>query len=424
MALDSATQDASIQAAPKDALKDVLTRTFSSLRHRNFRLLWIGSIATQVGYWMFNLAQGWLALQLTNSEFWLGMVGFASGIPMLVLSLVGGELADRYNRRTLMLTYQVISMICITVFAALVTLQLVQLWHVLLIAFLFGSIMSLNIPLRQALLPDLVERDDLTNAVALQSVGWNAMRVVGPALAGVLIAYVGMEGIFWLMVAGYVWTMIMVFQMHIPNKANAMRARHPLHNMFDGLQYIWGRKDILILMISLSVPTLFAMPYLQLMPVFARDILHVGAQGLGVLSSAVGAGALVTALAVAAMRDTHHKGRWLIIASTLFGVAVAAFGLSPSYPLSIVLLAATGVCFSVMQAFNSVLIQTLTPDEYRGRVFSVYALTWGLQPLGNLAVGWLAEAISAPWAVFIGGVVSIIGMGLLVWRSRRLWEMD
>jgi MFS family permease len=411
-------------AARATPIKRSIIRTFSSLRHRNFRLLWIGSIATQVGYWMFNLAQGWLAFQLTNSEFWLGLVGFVSGVPMLVFSLVGGELADRYNRRNLMLIYQLCSMVFITVFAALVTLRVVTIEHVIVISFLFGSMMSLNIPLRQALLPDLVERDDLTNAVALQSVGWNAMRVVGPALAGVLIAYVGMEGIFWLMVAGYLWTLVMVFQMDIPTKTSMMQLRHPLHNMLDGFHYIWKRKDILILMLSLSVPTLFAMPYLQLLPVFARDILQVGAGGLGVLSSAVGVGALVTALVVASMGNTKRKGWWLIGASALFGLTVAAFGLSQSYVLSIVLLAATGICFSVMQAFNSVLIQTLTPDEYRGRVFSVYALTWGLQPLGNLVIGWLAETTKAPLAVFIGGMVSTLAMLVLAWRSRQLREMD
>jgi MFS family permease len=410
--------------ARPSVFKTSLSRTFASLRHRNFRLLWIGSIATQVGYWMFNLAQGWLALQITNSEFWLGLVGFVGGVPMLIFSLVGGELADRYNRRNLMLIYQLCSMVFITVFAVLVTLNLVLLWHVLLIAFLFGLMMSLNIPLRQALLPDLVERADLTNAVALQSVGWNAMRVVGPALAGVLIAYVGMEGIFWLMVAGYLWTLVMVFQMDIPTKTSIMQLRHPLHNMLDGLRYIWQRKDILILMLSLSVPTLFAMPYLQLLPIFARDILKVGAGGLGVLSSAVGVGALVTALVVASMGNTRRKGWWLIISSSLFGLTVAAFGLSQSYALSIVLLAATGICFSVMQAFNSVLIQTLTPDEYRGRVFSVYALTWGLQPLGNLVIGWLAEITKAPLAVFIGGMVSTLAMLVLAWRSRQLRELD
>jgi MFS family permease len=411
-------------AARATPIKRSIIRTFSSLRHRNFRLLWIGSIATQVGYWMFNLAQGWLALQLTNSEFWLGLVGFASGIPMLVFSLLGGELADRYNRRNLMLVYQLCSMSFIIVFALLVTVKIVTIEHVVVISFLFGLMMSLNIPLRQALLPDLVERDDLTNAVALQSVGWNAMRVVGPALAGVLIAYVGMEGIFWLMVAGYVWTVVMVFQMDMPTKTSLVPLRHPLHNMLDGLRYIWRRQDILILMLSMSVPTLLAMPYLQLLPVFARDILQVGEVGLGVLSSAVGVGALVTALVVASLGNTRRKGWWLIGASALFGLTVAAFGVSSSYPLSIVLLAATGICFSIMQAFNSVLIQTLTPDEYRGRVFSVYALTWGLQPLGNLVIGWLAEVTDAPLALVVGGLVSVLGMALFAWRSRQLREMD
>ena len=262
-------------------LKRSLERTFGSLRHRNFRLLWTGNVATQGGYWMFSVAQGWLVLELTSSNpaLWLGAVAFAGGIPLLLFPLIGGVVADRFDRKKLLLIYQSFSTLYITVFAILVTFKLVEIWHVLVVAFLFGSTMALNIPLRQALVPSLVGKEDLMNATALNSVGFNAMRVVGPAMAGVLISTIGTLGIFWIMVVLYVWAMLWIVQMELPPREPPKEHVHPFKNLTDGLRFMRGRPDLISLMLAISVPTLLALPYLYLFPLYAKNILGVGATG-------------------------------------------------------------------------------------------------------------------------------------------------
>ncbi len=406
--------------------KPTLARTFGSLRHRNFRLLWTGTIATQAGFWMFSLAQGWLVLEITRSNpaFWLGVVGFAGGLPLLIFSLMGGVFADRFERRKLLLIYQTLSAVFITAFAIIVTLRLVEIWHVMTVAFLFGTMMALNIPLRQSLVPSLIEKEDLLNASALNSLGFNAMRVVGPALAGILITTVGTLGVFWLMAVTYGWSLLWVIQMDAVPHANLRRDISPFRNLIDGLRFISHDKNILSLMALATVPGILVLPYLQLVPLFARNILQVGATGLGMLEGAVGIGAVVSALAVASLGNLRHKGRIMIAVTILYATLVALFGLSPFFLLSLLILALSGIAWSVLNALNSTLIQLSTPDEYRGRVFSVYSLTWGLQPLGSLFLASLAEGLGAPIAVAISGVIAALMSMALAWLNPRVRQMD
>jgi MFS family permease len=417
---------ASTSVVRPSPLRSSMTRTFGSLRHRNFRLLWTGNIATQAGYWMFGVAQGWLVLDMEkdNQAFWLGIVGFAGGLPLLLFSLFGGVLADRFNRKKLLLTYQIFSALFITVFAILVSLKIAQIWHVLIIAFLFGSMMSLNIPLRQSLVPTLVEKDDLLNATALNAVGFNAMRVVGPSLAGILITTIGTLGIFWLMAVCYIWAVLWVVQMDEPAPVTQQRDVSPLKNLTDGLRFIRHEKNILSLLFAVTMPTIFVLPYLNLVPLFARNILQVGATGLGLMEGAVGSGALIAALVVASMGYVRRKGMLMVVVIVSYSILVALFGLSSSFILSLVILALSGIAWSVLNSINSTLIQITTPDEYRGRVFSVYSLTWGLQPLGNLLIGGLADAVGAPFAIAFGGMVSAVASLALAWLNPRMRNMD
>lgn len=407
-------------------LQRSMTRTFGSLRHRNFRLLWTGNIATQAGYWMFGVAQGWLVLDMTQTDpaFWLGMVGFAGGLPLLLFSLFGGVLADRFNRKKLLLIYSITSASFITLFALLVTLRLVQIWHVLAVAFLFGSMMSLNIPLRQSLVPSLVEPENLLNATALNSVGFNSMRVIGPSLAGVLITTIGTVGVFWLMVICYVWAILWVVQLDIPPQTHNHRHVSPIKNLVDGLRFLKRDPQVLSLMGLVTVPTIFALPYLQLVPLFARNIFQVGATGLGLMEGAVGLGALLASLIVASLGVVRRKGRLLVITTVAYAVLVALFALSPIFILSLVILFISGIAWSMLGSLNSTLIQIATPDEYRGRVFSAYSLTFGFQPLGNLLIGSLANAIGAPIAVAIGGALGALGSLALTWLNPRMSKMD
>ena len=407
-------------------LRRSAARTFGSLRYRNFRLLWTGNIATQAGYWMFGVAQGWLVLDMeqSNPAFWLGVVGFANGLPLLLFSLFGGVLADRFDRKKLLLTYQIFSTIFITIFALLVTFRLVQIWHVLTTAFLFGSMMSLNIPLRQALVPTLVERDDLLNATALNSVGINSMRVLGPSLAGVLISAIGTLGVFWLMVVCYLWAMLWVVQMDIPPHEQGAQQGNPMRNLADGLRFVKRDVNVLSLMILVTLPTIFALPYLQLVPLFARIIYQVGATGLGLMEGAVGLGALIAALVVASLGTVRRKGMLLVVVTVAYCALVALFPMSPWFPLSLFILFLSGIAWSALGSLNSTLIQIATPDQYRGRVFSVYSLTFGFQPLGNLLFGSLADIIGAPVAVVIGGGLGALSSLVLAWLNPRMRRMD
>ncbi|MBI5880252.1 MAG: MFS transporter [Chloroflexi bacterium] len=411
----------------QSAARAALGRIFGSLKYRDFKLLWIGNLATQASYWMFSVGLGWLVIQMedTNRAGWLALLGVASGVPLLIFSLLGGVLADRFERKRLLMTYQAGSLVFISVFAALVAFDLVQMWHVLLIAFLFGVAQALNIPLRQALVPALVDRSDLLNATALQSAAWNAMRVVGPALAGMLIATVDTKGIFILMVPSYIWAMIWVAQMEIPPHPPRHRAVHPVRNLVDGLQFMRRDATILTLILTVTVPTLFSLPYMNFVPLFASDILQVGPGGLGVLQGAVGVGALIAALAMAGLTGTSRKGLWMIVVMVGHSVVIALFGLSLNYYVSIALLFVSGIAWSVMNALNSTLLQLATPDEYRGRVFSVYALTWGFQPLGGLLIGGLAEALASPaYAIAITSMVGAVLILLATVMSPHMRRME
>jgi MFS family permease len=412
--------------AQRSPLKRSLERTFGSLRHRNFRLLWTGNIATQAGYWMFSVAQGWLVLELTstNPALWLGAVAFAGGIPLLLFPLIGGVVADRFDRKKLLLIYQAVSTVYITVFAVLVTFKLVEIWHVLVIAFLFGTTMALNIPLRQALVPGLVGKDDLMNATALNSVGFNAMRVVGPAAAGVFIATIGTVGVFWLMVVFYVWAMLWVVQMELPAREPAKDKANPLQGLTAGLRFMRHRPDLISLMLAISVPTLLVLPYLYLFPLYAKNILLVGATGLGMMEGSVGFGALVAALVVAGMGIFRNKGRIMIGVIVAYSLMVSLFALSPFFPLSLLLLALSGIAWSALNALNSTLIQMASPDEYRGRIFAVYTLTFSLQSIGNLVIGPLADAFGAPIVIASAGLLAALLSIALAWYNPRMRNMD
>lgn len=411
--------------AQPSPLKRSLERTFGSLRHRNFRLLWTGNVATQAGYWMFSVAQGWLVLELTNSNpaLWLGAVAFAGGIPLLLFPLIGGVLADRFDRKKLLLIYQSFSTVYITVFAILVTFKLVEIWHVMVVAFLFGTTMALNIPLRQALVPALVGKADLMNATALNSVGFNAMRVVGPALAGIFIATIGTLGIFWLMVVFYVWAILWVVQIELPPREPVGQS-NPFKNLTDGLRFMRHEPNLISLMLSIAVPTLLVLPYLYLVPIYAKTILGVGPTGLGMMEGSVGLGALVAALVVAGMGILRNKGRIMIAVIVAYSLLVSLFALSPFFPLSLLILALSGIAWSALNALNSTLIQMSSPDEFRGRIFSVYALTFSLQPIGNLVIGPLADAFGAPVVIAGSGLLAAILSLALAWLNPRMRRMD
>jgi len=351
---------------------------FAALAFRDYRLLWTSNVMTQTGQWMQQVATGWLMLELTNSPTWLGLVGFARGIPMLLMSLPAGVLADRIDRRKLLVTSQIAAALLATILAVLVATDLVRPWHVLVLAFFSGSAMSFIFPTRQALVSTLVPRERMANAVALNSAGQNSTRVFGPSLAGILIGAVGTAICFAIQAVGLIGAAIMSIRLHVPS-----REEHPgrvkasaRENLVEGLRYIAANPRLKGLIGLAAIPTVLALPYMQMLPVIARDELGTGSAGLGLLMTASGVGALAGSLAVAALGNRMREfGSLQIITAALFGIMVALFAFSPWMPLSLLLVALTSGVSSIYMSLNNTVLQMSVSDEFRGRVLSVYLMT-------------------------------------------------
>ena len=396
---------------------------FASFQHRNYRLLWTGTVVTQNGQWMQQIALGWLILELTDSPAFLGFVGFARGLPMLFLALPAGVLADRISRRLILMSAQGAAAAVALLLTVLVFTDLIRPWHVIVISILGGSAMAFVAPTRQALVPSVVPRDAVANAVALNSAGQNATRIVGPSTAGLLIAWLGTAICFLVQSVGFIWALVMSYRLELPEPAEVtQRARASVaSNILDGFSYIRSLPVLAGLMIMAAVPTVLAMPYLQMLPVFARDVLEIGSTGLGMLMAASGAGALAGALLFAAYgQRIRRQGRFMVIMASLFGVWLALFAFSPWWQLSLVLVALTSGCSAVYMAQNNTVIQLMVADEYRGRVMSVYLMTFGLMPFGTLPMGALTEALGAPTAVAIHGILSTLVIILVALKLPAL----
>lgn len=384
---------------------------FAAFAHRNYRLLWTGTVVTQNGQWMQQIALGWLILELTNSPAFLGLVGFARGLPMLFLALPAGVLADRVSRRSVMMFSQAAAAVVALALTVLVFADMIRPWHVIVISILGGSAMAFVAPTRQALVPSVVPRDTVANAVALNSAGQNATRIVGPSVAGLLIAWLGTAICFLVQTVGFIWALVMSYRLKLPAQVTAAQQvkASVTSNIVDGFSYIRSLPVLSGLMIMAAVPTILAMPYLQMLPVFARDVLEIGSTGLGMLMAASGTGALAGALLFAAYGSRiRRQGRFMVITASLFGIWLALFAFSPWWQLSLVLVALTSACSAVYMAQNNTVIQLMVADEYRGRVMSVYLMTFGLMPFGTLPMGALAEALGAPAAVAMHGVLSTL----------------
>jgi MFS family permease len=396
---------------------------FASLAFYDYRLLWSGTIVTSTGQWMQQVAQGWLVLSLTNSAWYLGLVGFARGIPMLVLSPAAGVLIDRVDRRKVLMLFQMLSMCVAIVLAVHVASGLVRPWHVLVTSLLSGIFLSVVFPARQALVPAVVPRSHLANAVSLNSAGQNATRVMGPSLAGIVIGLVDVAGCFVLQAAGFVWAVWATFRLNLPSSPSVPGQRSVFGNLREGFGYIAGRKDIAALLLLAAVPTLFGMPYYQFLPAIAKDVLHTGPQGLGLLMGAGGIGSLLSSIWVASLGDFKWKGKLLLASATAFGLMLVLFAQSHWLLLSLALMVGVGASSAVYMAVNNTLLQLLTSDEMRGRVMSAYMMCWGLVPVGTLPQGAAASAWGASVAIAAGGAICALFVLVMAIKLPRLWRM-
>ncbi len=377
---------------------------FGALRNPNYRLLWTGFFLSNIGTWVQNVAQGWLVLQLTDSAFWLGAVGFASGVPMLLFSLLGGVYADRTDRRRLLVVTQSSLLIFALALALLTEFHVVTVAHILTLAFLVGLASAFTTPAYQAMVFDLVGPEELMNAIALNSTQFNLSRAIGPMIGGVAMGLVGAAGCFYLNAVSYLAALVGLVRIKFPAGMKAADSTSIWGNLAEGFRYVLGEKPLRLMLSMGALMGTLGMPFITLLPIFARDIFHRGAAGLGLLTSATGIGAVIGALGLAAQGDFGKKGRIALLANFVFAAALIVLSLANTFSLALVATALIGSSMVSFTATTNTLIQKLVPPAMRGRVMSMYVLAvMGSLPIGNLLAGSVAEHAGAPAALTIGG---------------------
>ena len=400
-----------------------LQRALAAFTYRDFRVLWFGAFASTVGTWMQKVAQSWLVFDLTASSFYLGLDDFLGQLPILLFTLIGGVIADRHDRRRLLMGSQYVQMATAFMLAALVFWQRVTVWHILALSFTAGMAQAFGGPAYQSLIPSLVNKKDLPNAIALNSIQFNLARVFGPLLAGAALAAFGTAACFALNGLSFLIVILALLSLHVKHIAAAER-KPILHELKGGLSYARGEPAIVALTVLAFMTTFLGLPLLTFLPVFARDVFHGNMSVYSEMMAFSGAGAVVGALVVAWLGRFRHMGLALLVVQLVFGALIVAFALSRVFWLSNLLLFFTGASLIVVFSMTASLVQLLVPDRLRGRVVSIYMVAFrGGMPLGSLAGGYAASLSSAPTVLAINGaLVSAVAIYFLV-RSRGIREL-
>jgi MFS family permease len=381
-----------------------------ALRHRNFQLFFSGQLISLIGTWMDNIAEGWLVYRLTHSPFLLGVATFAGQIPVFLLAPLGGMIADRFDRRNVVIGTQSASMVIAGTLAGLTLAQKVTVWEVIVLAACMGAVNAVDIPTRQAFLVQMVGRDDLMNAIALNSSMFNAARVVGPSIAGLLVAWKGEGWCFLVNSVSYIAVIAGLLAMRVERTIREVHVGSPLDHIAEGFRFARKTAPIRSILLLIALVSLVATPYTVLMPIFAARVLHGNARTLGMLMGATGVGAVAGALMLAARSGVRGLGRWVALACGGFGIFLILFAFSHWYVVSVILLVPVGFCVMVQMASSNTLIQSMVPDRLRGRIMSIYSMMFmGMMPVGALLAGSLAGRITAPWTIAIGGIGAVIG---------------
>ncbi len=397
----------------------------AALHNPGYRLFFGGSMISNIGMWMQQVAQGWLVVTLTSSEFLVGLVAFCAMAPSLFLALFGGVLADRFDKRRLLIAAQVVPTVLVTMLATLVYTEKVQLWHVMVISAGLGTTMALSAPSWQAIIPEIVGKKNLMNAIALNSAQFNLTRIIGPSLGGILIRYIGIAGCYYLNALSYVFFLVAMIFIRPKHAARLRQAPEVgvFSSMGAALRYAWGHPVIRIMLILAAVQTIFLFPYTTLLPVFAKDILKLGATGYSVLLTAAGAGAFVGALMLTFRSQVESKGRLMLFCQVVFAIGVIVFAISPRIEISIAALFFVGWALVTFLATGNTLVQTIVPDELRGRVMSIWMLAgFGLMPIGSLQAGAVAALVSPSFALIAGAAITLIvtaTVAVLRWNMFR-----
>jgi MFS family permease len=394
---------------------------FAALRHRDFRLFYVGQLLSLVGTWMQTTAQGWLVLDLTGSPLKLGVVTAVQSLPTFLFTLYAGAVADRSDKRRIIVWTNGVALVAALVLGVLTQTALVTYPMVLALAFTLGTTGAFEIPTRQSFFVELVGAEDLPNAIALNSVQFNATRIVGPAVAGWMIGVAGTAACFFANGVSYVFVIASLLLMRLPPFRAPERRDSTLENIREGLAYIRSVRPVRALVWLIAAMSVLGFPYVMLMPVFARDVLHVGAKGLGALLAATGTGALLGGLALAAAGERFRRGRMMLAGSLAFCVALFCFAASRSYPLSLALLGAVGFTMILNNANANALLQAVVPNHLRGRVMSVYVFMFvGTAPLGALQAGAVSRWLGAPVALQAGAVMLAATLLFAAWRVPEL----
>ena len=395
--------------------------TLRALRHRNFQLFFSGQLISLVGTWMQSIAQSWLVYRLTGSALLLGAAGFASQIPVFLVAPLGGIVADRVNRQRVVIGTQISSMILALVLATLTLTGVIRVWHIFVLGALLGVVNAFDIPARQSFLVDMVGKEDLMNAIALNSSMFNGARIIGPAIAGILVAKIGEGWCFFANALSYIAVIAGLLMMRVSRPARLAPHGPALAHLIEGYRFARHTAPIRALLLLLGLVSLVAMPYSVLMPVFADRILHGGARGLGILMGATGVGALLGALTLATRSGVLGLGRWVAFSCGGFGLSLVLFSFSRNFWLSAALLLPVGFCMMLQMSSSNTLIQAMVPDHLRGRVMAMYTMMFmGMAPFGSLFAGALAERLGATFTVSVGAVACICAAVLFFFHLPRI----
>jgi MFS family permease len=398
-------------------------KTFSAFQHRNFRLYFIGQLISFTGTWMTTTAQGWLVYQLTGSKALLGIVAAAASAPMLLFATYGGWIADRYPKRAVVVCTQISSMLLSLAMAALVWTKVVQPWHIIALAVLGGITMAFDMPARQSFVIEMTSREDLMNAISLNSSAFNCARIVGPSIAGLLMAHISIAACFLCDGLSFIPVIAGLLMMRLPKKQNQIASSGgALAQALEGFRYVWGHRRVLTILSLFTVVGIFGWSYSVLMPAFAHDVLHLGANGYGLLMAGSGVGALAAALTVASAGHMLPTRTMALGGVWIFSSALVLFAFTRNLYFGVTLLALVGFGLVLYFSTSNTVLQSIVPDEMRGRVMGIWALIFGgMIPLGSLEAGLLADAIGTPATMAIGALICALAafVTLHVIRKRE-----
>ena len=414
-----------IEATRREPSRWFHFQLFSSLRYQDYRYLWSGTLMMSAGQWVQQVTLGWLLYDLTSNSMLLGALNGLRALPFLVTGPMAGVAADRMDRRKLLLVTQWVLIVTAILFGALVASPFLHVWHIFLFTLITGIAWTITEPVRMSVIPSVVPKAELANAVALNSGGFNLMKVIGPALGGVLIAWFGAAENFFLQAAAYIGVLGMIYRMHIPPSHSETRHATAYANLKEGFAYVWHTPAVLALMTLAYVPRVFAVPYQTLMPVFQKDVLQIGPDGLGLLMAAPGIGAVIAVVTLASLsKRIKRQGLFLLASIVVLGFFLVLFSQITWFPLALVTLVIVGAFQMFFLASTATILQLIVPDELRGRVLSLYMLDRGFMPLGALFAGATAHFIGAPATVAIMGAMVIVLTGFVAWRIPAIRSLE